>query len=209
MNVPVTPIAPGASFGLSNHAMTDEGIFMTFLRLVNIEIVKDFLDQIYSEQSAIEAGAPMPRTKLSLNNFTSYNLLNSSYYSTDMNPFMMNSNAAKSPTGLKSHLPPIRIACMDDQHESFSYYFDPKLENKMLSKEEFMLAKLKILQHKKERDQRRTRKKIQQIQLKSKWDKLDQQLQEQQAQIVSNIYLFILNNFSIETSKATREVRTY
>jgi hypothetical protein len=55
------------------------------------------------------------------------------------------------------------------------YYFDPKIENKLLSKEEFTLAKLRLLQHKKEREERFSR-------IRHEQQKLEEQIKLQNEQ---------------------------
>lgn len=76
----------------------------------------------------------------------------------------------------------IKSSYKTPQHKGDNfYYFDPKLEPKMLSKEQFMAAKYRILDLKKESQHRRARLQLQRIKMQQKWRQ--QELKEIQKKI--------------------------
>ena len=87
---------------------------------------------MYARESAIDAGVELPKQE-QLSFTSSVNRLNSSYYGDSINIDRIKGNKSRN-----------QDSRTNKKMNSF-YYFDPKLEDKLLSKEEFTVAKLKIL----------------------------------------------------------------
>ena len=100
-----------------------------------VDLVKAFLNEIYTVEWAIDAGLPPPLI------YCQSDFAHGKYLKEKFIEFETASQLWRSRN--------------DSKRPSLNYYFDPVIENKLLTQSQFMFAKMKILERQKEQMRRK------------------------------------------------------